>query len=121
MPLKYGILAVLAVLGVGPVQSALAAPLASTRLVECDTGSCLLVKGYRANSASAVSINGHPIAAAGEHIWRARVPMETLRGWSDAYARTITVAVADATSQVDLPVGLLGHTTNLALITISLK
>ena len=47
--------------------------------------------------------------------------METLRVWSEPYARTIAVSVADTISEADLPIGLLGHTATLAMITISLK
>jgi hypothetical protein len=121
MPSSLRTLALAAVLSLGLAQGAQAAPRTSTRLVECGTGSCLLVKGHRANPASAVSINGHAVASAGGHTWRARVPVETLRGWSQAYARTISVSVADATAEADLPIGLLGHSANLAMITISLK
>ena len=121
MPSHIRTLALAAVLGLGLGHAAQAAPRPSARLVKCDSGNCLLVKGHRANPAATVSINGHAVATAGGHSWRARVPVETLRGWSEAYARTITVAVADNTSEAELPIGLLGHTTSLAMITISRK
>lgn len=121
MPSHFHILALGAVFNIGLAQAAHAAPQPSTRLVKCNARSCLLVKGHRANPAAAVSINGHAIATAGAHTWRARVPMETLRVWSEPCARTIAVSVADTISEADLPIGLLGHTATLAMITISLK
>ncbi|WP_295630748.1 hypothetical protein [Novosphingobium sp.] len=121
MPSHFPTLALAAVISLGLTQAAQAAPQPSTRLVKCASGSCLLVRGHRVNPAAAVSINGHAIATAGAHKWHARVPVETLRGWSEPYARTITVAVADATTEAGLPIGLFGHTTNLAMITISRK
>lgn len=121
MPSHFRTLALAAVLNIGLAQAAHAAPMPRTRLVKSDAGSCLLVKGHRVNAAAAVSINGHEIATAGAHSWRARLPVDTLRGWSEPYARTIAVSVAGATSEADLPIGLLGQSTNLAMITINLK
>lgn len=104
-----------------------AEPKPKTRVVSCDAGSCLLVTGQRASAASAVSINGHAVAVEGRRNWRARVPVDTVREWSAPFARTITVSVVDAetptdaTAQVKLPIGMLGHAENLALLVVSLK
>lgn len=98
-----------------------------TRLVDCEAGSCLLVTGRRANAASTVSINGHAVSAEGTRRWRVRVPVDTVREWSAPFARTITVSVIDAetrtdsTAEADLPIGLLGHIENLALLVVSVK
>ena len=93
-----------------------------TRVVACETGSCLLVTGRRANAASMVSINGRAVSAEGAHNWRVRVPVDTVRKWSAPFARTIVVSVVDAgtrtdaTAEVDLPIGLLGQVEDLTLV-----
>lgn len=125
------ILALVAIPVAGLVASlaspACAATEPRTRLVPCQVGSCLLVTGYRANAASAVSINGRMVPADGARKWRVRVPVDTVRAWSAPYARTITISVADAetrtdaTAEVDLPIGLLGQVENLALLVVSAK
>ena len=71
-----------------------------------------------------VSINGQEVAVEGKYDWRVRVPVETVRGWSAPYARTIEVSLRDpqtqldATADVDLPIGLLGTLTDLAALEI---
>lgn len=116
-----------AIVAAGLASPALAASEPSTRLVECKAGSCLLVMGRRASAASLVSINGHAVATEGARKWRARVPVDTLREWSAPFARTITVSVedaktrADTTAEADLPIGLLGHVENLAMLVVSAK
>ena len=98
-----------------------------THVVACEAGSCLLVTGYRANAASAVSINGRAVPANGARKWRVSVPVATVRAWSAPFARTITVSVvdaetrSDATAEVDLPIGLLGQIENLASLVVSAK
>ena len=93
-----------------------------TRVVACETGSCLLVTGRRTNAASMVSINGRAVSAEGARNWRVRVPVDTVRKWSAPFARTIVVSVVDAgtrtdaTAEVDLPIGLLGQVENLTLV-----
>lgn len=120
-------LAIAAAASFGLSSPAMATPEPSTRLVNCKAGSCLLVTGRRANAASTVSINGHAVAAEGARKWRVRVPVDTLRAWSAPFARSITVTVADAetrtdaTAEADLPIGLLGHVENLALLVVSVK
>ena len=124
-------LALASLLGVGLAAGfsspAYAANEPRTRLVTCDAGNCLLVTGYRANAASAVTINGRPVFAEGARKWRVRVPVATVRAWSDPFARTIMVSVvdaesrADATAEVDLPIGMLGQAENLASLVVSAK
>lgn len=109
---------------VAVLTAALATPAAAeteTRLVDCGAGSCLLVTGHRADAVSGVSINGHTVPVEGGRRWRVRVPVETLREWSAPFARSITVAVADAESQAVLPIGMLGHVENLTFLTVSVK
>lgn len=107
--------------------SAAAAAEPRTRLVDCEAGSCLLVTGRRAHATSTVNINGHAVPVEGSRKWRATLPVETLRQWSAPYARTITVSVVDArtgteaSTQADLPIGLLGHVENLALLVVRVK
>lgn len=110
----------------GAAHSAVARPLVSTRVVKCAEGDCLLVKGQRADPGAVVRINGHAVPASGARTWRARLPVETLRTWSEPYARTIAVSIGEAsrgevTREADLPIGLLGHSANLAMITVRLK
>lgn len=121
------ILALAAMVAAGLASPAMAASEPSTRLVDCKAGSCLLVTGQRTNAASAVTINGHAVTAEGTGKWRVRVPVDTLREWSAPYARTITVSVVDArtrteaTAEADLPIGLLGHVENLAMLVVRAK
>ena len=118
-----GLAAILAAgLAAGFSAPACAATEPRTRLVACETGSCLLVTGHRANAAEVVSINGRAVSAEGARNWRVRVPVDTVRKWSAPFARTIVVSVVDAgtrtdaTAEVDLPIGLLGQVEDLALV-----
>ena len=81
---------------------------------------CLLVSGRRASADAQVFINDHPVAVEG-----VRLPLDTLRAWSPSRARTLSVTTADrggdgaATTQLaDLPIGLLGHRIDLAMLTV---
>ncbi|MET0136770.1 MAG: hypothetical protein ABW192_00145 [Sphingobium sp.] len=53
--------------------------------------------------------------------------MATVRQWSALYARTIQVAMLDpnsgseSTSIARLPIGLLGHVTDLAMLEVSVR
>lgn len=99
----------------------------TTRVVDCEAGSCLIVRGRRDSSTAQVTINGHPVIVQGARMWRASVPVETLRQWSAPHARSIIVAITDArsgaaaTAQVRLPIGLLGHSQDLAMLVIRVK
>jgi len=100
---------------------AIAAPEPSTRLVECRSGSCLLVSGSRDDDGSAVIINGHAVPVEGARRWRVRLPVDTVREWSVPYARTITVSVAGAENEARLPIGMLGHAKNLSMLMVRVK
>lgn len=91
-----------------------------TKLVSCHAETCLLVTGHRADPTATVSINGRAVSVEGEHRWRVRVPVETVRSWSAPYARTIDVSLggSEASTSVDLPIGLLGHVTDLAALEV---
>jgi len=114
--------------GIALAAAILAAPAlaqpATARLVACDTGSCLQVRGHRAASAAEVRINDHPVAAEGGRSWRVSLPMETVKAWSGPFARTLRVSVsapsatAARTEAVRLPVGLLGHDVELAYLVV---
>lgn len=119
---------------VGLTAAALTAPLASgsaaasevsTRVVGCAEGSCLLIKGRRADAGAAISINGHAVNTQGARTWRAQVPVETLREWSAPLARSITISVISdgnqTNSEARLPIGLLGQAENLAFLVVSVK
>lgn len=110
-----------ALLATGMAAPALAAPALSAKLVDCGSESCLLVSGHRDKATSAVTINGHAVAAQGAQKWRVRLPVNTVRAWSEPYARTISVAVAGAEHEADLPIGMLGHTGNLAMLVVRVK
>lgn len=114
-------LALSMLLAVGIASPAGAATTPSTRLVECGTKSCLLVSGRRDDAASTITINDHVVTAEGARKWRVRVPVETVRAWSAPYARTITVSVAGVTEEAKLPIGLLGHAENLAMLIVRVK
>ena len=92
-----------------------------TRLVECESRSCLLVTGRRASAATGVAINGHAVAVQGARKWRVSLPIDTVRQWSTPLARTISVSVGDNQVQAALPIGLLGHAKDLAVLTVSAK
>jgi len=116
-----------AVLAVAFASSASAEAEPRTRLVDCEAGSCLLVTGSRPHAGSTVSINGHAVSVEGARRWRVSVPVATLRQWSVPYARTITVSVVDtatrseASAVADLPIGLLGHAEDLAMLVVRVK
>ena len=99
----------------------------TTRVVDCAAGSCLIVRGRRDSPAAQVTINGRPVVAQGARLWRVSVPVETLRQWSAPHARSITVAVTDTctgaatTAQTRLPIGLLGHSQDLAMLVVRVK
>lgn len=118
---------VLAAVAVILAPAAWATPVSNTRLVSCGVESCLVIAGHRENAASSVSINGHPVAVDGRHSWYLRLPLATVRMWSTPHARDIAVTVArpDGSLEVSddamLPVGLLGHVTDLAVLTISAR
>ena len=99
--------------------SAWAAP--ETRVVRCGSASCLLVSGHRKDASSKVDINGHEVVTEGARNWRVRVPVTTVRAWSAPFARTISVAVAGVEDDVDLPIGLLGHSEDLAMLVVRVK
>lgn len=91
---------------------------ASTRLVHCGAQTCVLVKGMRGDAQDRVAINGHAIAVEGTRHWQVAVPLESLRAWSAPYARAITLDVGGQDHDVRLPIGVLGGTTDLALLEV---
>ncbi|AOR79023.1 hypothetical protein BV97_01710 [Novosphingobium resinovorum] len=101
-------------------SNAMAASGPATKLVPCGESSCLQVSGHRSDPSSPVHINGRPVTVEGGKAWKVVLPLQTVRVWSAPIARTIAVSVSDAdapgTQQADLPIGLLGHVTELALV-----
>lgn len=91
-----------------------------TRLVTDHGEICLQVSGHRSDPAAAVLIAGHVVTVDGHRNWRARVPVQTLRQWAPPFARRIEVTVTGQAAPImaELPIGLLGHTTGLAALTI---
>jgi hypothetical protein len=117
----------LAAIGALAASPATASSEPSTRLVRCGEESCLQICGHRDNPAATVSINGHAVPAEGERGWRVSLPVEVVRQWSAPHARTIEVSLFEPETQhatvasVDLPIGLLGDTTELASLVVSAR
>lgn len=114
------------IVAVGISSPALAAAEPRARLASCQTGNCLVVSGHRDSPAAAVMINGHAVPVQGARHWRVSLPVETIRAWSEPFARTIDVATLDITTrdktaaEADLPIGLLGHA-DLSSVIIAVK
>lgn len=100
---------------------ATAAPAPSTKLVQCGSQSCVVVSGRRDDEQSAISINNNVVKVEGGRKWRVHVPVEMVRAWSAPYARTIAVSVEGVTQDTLLPIGLLGHSDNLAMLIVRVK
>lgn len=115
----FGALAMVA----GPF-SATARPVATVRVISCDAGDCLLVRGHRTSSQAVVRMNERPVDVSGRTSWQVRLPVATVRDWSAPYARTLRVAVVGAAGSVEdsgavrLPVGLLGGKLELASLSV---
>lgn len=113
----------LALLSLPPFAAA-ARPADATRIVRCDAGDCLLVRGHRASPEAAVRVNGHPVEVRGGTAWRAELPVETVRAWSTARARTLDVSVSEPdaaaarTMTLRLPVGMFARPTELASLVV---
>lgn len=96
----------------------------TAKLVRCSEGDCLLIRGTRSSAAQTITINDRVVAASGGRGWKVRVPVAAVRGLASPFARTLDVAVIDAAGQVErresvrLPVGLMGHTTELASLVV---
>ena len=96
----------------------------STALHRCGTETCLMVSGHRADADAPVRIAGHAVIASGGRNWRAIVPLGDVRVWSATAARWIAVEVVGAaggTGEAALPIGLLGHVTELASLDVSVR
>lgn len=113
--------ALAAVLAASLTAPAMAASPPTTKLVECQSGSCLLISGRRDDARAPVAINGHAVTVEGARKWRTRVPVKTLSNWAAPYARTITISVADRAEEVRLPIGVLGHAQNITMLIVRVK
>jgi len=103
-------------------SAATAAPAAGTRLVSCGAQACLLVTGERSLRDAPVSLNGHRVAVEGGRAWHLLLPMATLRAWSEPYARSLAITTGEGEArEVSLPIGLLGHTTDLAALEVRVR
>lgn len=109
------------VLAASIATPACGAPAPSSRLVDCRPESCLLISGNRADPAFTVHVNGHAVPVEGGRKWRVRLPVSSIRAWSAPLARTITISAGDAIEEADLPIGLLGHNSELAMLIVRAK
>lgn len=102
----------------------IAAQATIARLVPCETGSCLLVRGHRASAQTAIRINARPVEVKGHRSWEVRLPMATIEDWSAPFARTLEITVLEPdgspgpSETVRLPAGLLGHNLELASLVV---
>jgi len=118
----FRVFALGAILAAGLTASPVAASGPTTRLVECRSGSCLLISGRREDARSPVYINGHAVAVEGGRKWRTRIPVETVENWSAPHARTIMVSVAgNMEEEARLPIGLLGHARDITMLVVRVK
>lgn len=96
----------------------------TVRVVSCDAGSCLLLRGYRKAAQAEVWINDRAVEATGLHSWQVRLPVAAVRDLSAPFARSLRVAVVNPTGVIErsdavrLPVGLLGYNVELASLVI---
>lgn len=93
------------------------------RLRACGDDTCVVLTGERADADDAVTVAGHPVAVEGGRRFAVAVPVDQVRAWSAPYARTIAVTTTDrsgtvTTRDVRLPIGLLGHVTELAALEV---
>lgn len=120
-------LPLMAMITIGLANPALAAPAPTTKVVSCDAGNCLIISGTRQSLSEAVLINGHAVAVQGERNWKVSLPVSVIRDWSQLYARSIEVTTVDpatasrTSAEARLPIGLLGGTTNLAMLEVRVK
>jgi len=97
---------------------------ATVQVINCDAGSCLLVRGHRSTSRAVIRINDRVVEAEGGRSWRVRLPVAIVEEWSAPFARTLRVSVTDPaessqrTEAVRLPVGLLGRNLELASLVV---
>jgi hypothetical protein len=103
---------------------AAARPAATARLVTCDAGDCLLVRGHRSARQGVVRINQRAVTPSGGRSWQVQLPVATVRNWAAPFARTLSLEIADATGSIErreavrLPVGLLGHNRELVSLVV---
>jgi hypothetical protein len=96
----------------------------SAKLVRCGADECLLVRGARSSADATVLINDRVVPTRGERGWKTRIPLASVRRLASPFARTLSVTVVDAAGRVEqreavrLPVGLLGHNTELAALVV---
>ncbi|BEU99598.1 hypothetical protein [Novosphingobium olei] len=114
-------LPLLAALALVATASPALADAPATKLVRCGAADCLLVKGNRADPKSPVTINDHAVPVEGGRHWSARLPVATVRAWTEPCARTLSVAVADEAFEARLPVGMLGTPKDLAMLVVRAK
>lgn len=111
----------------GSVSPATAASGPRAWLIDCGDQSCLQISGRRDDPDAIVSINGQAVPVEGERTWRVSLPLDRVRQLSLPYARTIEVSLHDpetrraTIAEVELPIGLLGGTTDLASLVINVR
>lgn len=93
------------------------------RLRPCGEDTCVVLTGRRDRATDGVTVAGHPVAARGGRRFEVAVPLDRVRAWSVPHARTIALGTLSGTGDqttrdVRLPIGLLGHVTELAALEV---
>ena len=102
-----------------------AAPAPEARLVRCGDDDCLRVSGQRDDVHVRVLVNGREITPRGAQKWRMDLPLDTVRRLAPMHARTIEVTLRhpdtgdESSTNVRLPIGLLGGTTRLTALEVT--
>lgn len=111
-------LPILVALAVSAISSPALANAPATKLVRCGAANCLQITGHRSDSDAPVAVNGHTIEVDGGLRWRTRLPISSVRAWSQPYARTVDVQIAGEVMEASLPVGMLGTHKDLAMLVV---
>lgn len=93
------------------------------RLRTCGDETCVVLTGERGDAADVVTVAGHRVPVQGGRRFEVAVPVDAVRAWSVPFARTVAVTTIDRTGEattrdVRLPIGLLGHVTELASLEV---
>lgn len=97
---------------------------ASVKLRRCGEQTCMRISGHRPDPAAPIWVEQHEVTAVGGRRWHVTLPLQVVRQWSAPAARSIAVAVGGQNgraTQAALPIGVFGHTTELAFLNVDLR